>query len=280
MQEFSYFKFEDREELSVAILGISASNWTSTNCKEFSQNRDKVIGLMRENRYDIIPSKGKSESIDFYVCTKNWGEYEDQFIEQRKIDKNLDVIYYLTHARDTLRLMRENNRYFYFLGNHKEILGLITIADFNDKHFYFWLYKKLVKLEKGLADFIQKNTCTSEIIDIIEDFCKKENDDKGYFSSVYGRYQDDKKNGIDTTIWEYLYLGQFCELVKTQSLYKKIGLTKSKFESGLKSVFDIRNQVAHPSKSILKSPDDLDTLWKAVDKIEFLTSLLSKNHED
>jgi hypothetical protein len=279
MEELNFFKFEDRDDFYAATLGISSLDWTSTTTKEFSKNKAGVVETMSQNRFDILPAQRKSRNFDFCISTATWGDFNAAGIGQRKIDIKEDVIYYLTHVRDVLRLMHEKNRNFYFLSNHSDIIGLVTIANFNDKQFYFWLYKKLVILEKGLSGFIKNLNSNQEILETIKQFSVEENDPNGYFSQVLNRFTEDEKKGSDAEIFEYLYFHQLCKLIIHFRLYSKLGLTKADFESGLGYLNKIRTLVAHPSRSVINNPGDLALLWKGIKKMDDLTIALKRFHE-
>lgn len=279
MEELNFFKYENKDDLYAASLGINSIDWTETSTKEFSENKREVISKMLLNRFDILPAKGKTGNFDFYISTTSWGYFHEECILQKKIDFNEDVIYYLTHVRDVLRLMQDKNRYFYFLSNHSEVIGLITIANFNDKNFYFWIYKKLVKLEKGLAVFIKTSHSNQKIVEVVKEFSQKENVLEGYYTKVLTRFYEDQEKGSDADIIEYLYFRQLCDIIIFLRLYTEIGLTKSDFESGLGKLNDVRNLVAHPLRSLINTSDDLQGLWKGIKKMDELIKSVKSYHE-
>ncbi|MBC6368020.1 hypothetical protein [Algoriphagus sp. AK58] len=274
MEELLHFRYPDRDDLTAAVLGVSSVEWRGTTNKEFSQNREGVFTEMYSSGFDILPSLDRSGKTTHFVSSSKWGKISLEGLELVKIDHLSDVIYYLTHVRDVVRLMVEKGRNFFFLSNHTEIVGLLTIANFNDKHFYFWLYKKILSLEKGLSEFIQQNLTETDIYTKVQEISLSENDPRGYFSEVLSRFLEDKESGADASLLEYLYLRQLCELVIHFRLYAKIGLTKSDFESGLGVLNETRKRVAHPTKSLIRSQSDLKDLWKGIKKIDSIQTRL------
>jgi hypothetical protein len=274
MQELSHFKYSDRDDLTAAILGISSIDWVAKHEMEISQGLTGIFSIMSENRFDIIPVHNQSGLVDRYIITKKWGLYELENLQEKEIDFREDVIYYLTHVRDVLRLMNERNRNFYFLGNHSEIVGLITLANFNDKHFYFWLYKKLVQLEKGMAKLIRSHRSEEEILNKINLISLQKFGNGKHFLSSLRRFEKDQTKGLDAPILEYLYFSQLCQLIIYFNLQPKKGLVKDDFESDLDVLKDVRNIIAHPTKSLVSSPNDLKVLWRGVKKMDILTSQL------
>ena len=274
MEELSHFKFSERDDLTAAILGVSSLDWESSHEIDIIEDFSNVFRIISENRFDVIPIYGTSGLVDQFISTKEWGVYQSDQISLQEIDFREDVVYYLTHVRDVLRLMVEKNRNFYFLGNHSDIVGLITVANFNDKHFYFWLYKKLVQLEKGIARFIQLHHSEEEIISEVVRISDQKSGNGKYFLSSFKRFEKDQIKGSDAPILEYLYFGQLCQLILHFNLQSKKGLVKDDFETDLDVLKKVRNMIAHPTKSLIGTPSDLKLLWRGIKKMDDLINQL------
>lgn len=90
------------------------------------------------------------------------------------------------------------------------------------------------------------------------------------------RFKEDASKGLDGNIIEYLYLSDLFLLITEHKLYKVLGYkNQDAFEKGSGKLKSIRNAIAHPNKSLVKSHDTLCDLWTAIVKIEELKSCLA-----
>ena len=275
MEEYSFFKQIPKGELMIASLGIHSCEWESTTTKEFSVNRNPIIELMRKKSYDIIPAINKKGEYSHMVYSKKWGSYSDNDIEMCKINIKEDCIYYLTHIEDAIRLMAENRKYFYFLTNHSDIIGLLTLSNLNNKQFYYWFYQRFVDIEQGFGNMLNSVTKPDEILKRIDSYSSTQTDIGKWFSDSLKRYREDREKGVDALVTEYLYFGQFIELFKDLRLYNDLGYKNvNEFEINNSYLKEIRNIIAHPTRSLITDLDSLNKIWKGIVKMnEFVTRL-------
>ena len=274
MEETEFFKKSSEYQLTAAHIGVSCDNWLSTTTTDFTKSKENVFNLMKEKRFDILPSL-KKEKCEYYISNENWNVYELNKISQNKIKPDHDCIYYLTHVKDLVRLFVQLNRNFFFLTNHTEIVGLITIGDLNNKFFYYYLYQKLVNLERNLSGFLLKELDINGIWSKVEELSKQNSDMGKWFMESYGRYNKDSANGTDSSILEYLYLGQFIELINSFKLFKKLGYKSiDELRSGTKVLNEIRKTIAHPTRSIISQKISILGLCNGMNKIDELNKKL------
>ncbi|BAX82351.1 hypothetical protein [Labilibaculum antarcticum] len=281
MKEQFYFNQIQGKELLVASLGIHNSDWKEISTKEFSQNKQVVHDIMIKNHYDVIPVKNKSGSFAHYVTTSSWGDYSLSNIEMKSIKFAEDGIYYLTHISDAIRLMVENKRNFYFLTNHTSVVGLLSIANLNNKYFYYWLYQNLVDLEQGLGKMLSSQLDTQQICNRIEELSSQDNDLGKWFKDTSNRYKEDQKKNSDTAITEYLYFGQLIELFHQFDLHKILGYKNGDgFKKHTSYLNKIRNTVAHPTRSLIQDHSSLIELWNGIVKMDELSKSLVRESKE
>jgi len=274
MQEYNYFKQTGTPEIHAAIAGISKEEWVFAEPQE---TRLDAFLKMMDNGFDILPKVNRDGTINTYFYTSEWGKYSESDIKWSKI-KQEDCLYYLTHIKDIIRLMSENSRNFYFLTNHSDIIGLITISNLNCKQVAIYYYNLLCSLERSLGHFIRKRLTPTEILDSLEKL-GNEIDIPSALDTVK-RYKHDASIGTDASIIEYLYLSDVFLLISRHKLYKDLGYKNQEgFEKGSGKLRELRNMIAHPNKSLVKGPQTLPDLWKSSMKIEELEERLRLLYE-
>lgn len=274
MNEYYYFKQTGTPEIHAAIVGISKEDWI---CAQPQESRSDAFKKMAENGFDILPKINKDGTINTFFYTANWGKYSEEGIKWNKI-KPEDCLYYLTHIKDVIRLMCEYSRNFFFLTNHSDIIGLITISNLNCKQVALYYYNLLSSLERSLGQFVRKKLTPTEIIDSLEKL-GNERDIPSALDTVK-RYRHDASIGTDASIIEYLYLSDVFLLISAHRLYKELGYkNQDGFEKGSGKLRDLRNMIAHPNKSLIKGPQTLPDLWKSSVKIEELEQRTRLLHE-
>ncbi|QNA44292.1 hypothetical protein [Lacibacter sediminis] len=270
MQEYQYFKQSGNPEVHAALVGISKQDWI---CVRFRENTNDAISTMSKYQFDILPKMNKDSSIDSYYRTVEWGKYSAENILLKKIE-SADKLYYLTNIRDVIRLMFESKRNFFFLTNHSEIVGLISISNLNCKHVALYYFNLINTLERRMGKFIHQHLATETILGSLQ----KLGEEKQIPSALdtVKRYKGDALKGLDGSIIEYLYLSDLFLLACEHHLYKLLGYKKQQdFDKRSGLLRGLRNAIAHPNKSLVKGPLSLNDLWKSSVKINELDERLS-----
>ena len=99
---------------------------------------------------------------------------------------------------------------------------------------------------------------------------------------IQERIKVDENNNNENDYKEYLYLHHLIWLITSEGEFKKLNYTNSqKFEDGTKTIKDLRNNIAHPVKSLVKNLSDLKKLVRGINKLyEFkdrIENYLEKN---
>jgi hypothetical protein len=246
--------------LTVAMLGISRNDWF---CHKQGMSRDDVKNEMILKGYDVVPILNKKKQITGYFSSEK--EFKPRV---NSISAN-DKIYYLTDIRDAIWKMNKENRTHYFLSNGRDendIVGLISLSNFNNRDFYVYIFNLLSYIEREFAKLI--NMDTESAFKAIEHECINE-ELKSQFLSVRNRFEDDKKKNIENDFKEYLYLNHLLWLIKAEKIHLKLGYNDkgSDFMDGTGKLRDIRNVIAHPVKSLVQTIDNLKELEVGLNKL-------------
>lgn len=270
MQEYQYFKKSGNPEINAALVGISKEDWL---CARPGTTKVDAIKIMEQYQFDILPQINKSNIVKSYYFTIRWGVYNDNNILCKPIEE-ADKIYYLTNIVDVIRLMYENKRNFYFLTNHSEIVGLITISNLNCKNVSLYYYNLINTIERKLGHFVRKYLDTASIIESLQKIGKRKS--TTYALDSITRFVEDSQKGLDGSIIEYLYLSELFLLIIEHKLYKKLDYkNQNAFEENSGKLRQLRNTISHPNKSLIKNTQSLNDLWYSSLKIKELDEKLS-----
>lgn len=279
MEAEQYFDQAQVNWLLISNLGIHVNKWIDYDIVSFNKSNADAAEIMRKYSIDILPLKDSIGTYNQYATTSKSGDYVAKDIVLKDINLAKESIYYLTHVKDVIRLMVEKERWFYFLSNHTSVVGIVTLSDFNKKQLYPWLYQKLVDLEQNLSRKLCSEFSLIIILQKIEQLSLGPNAQGKSFKDPWKRYQKDKKKNSDAGITEYIFLSQFIVLFKEFGLYKKLGYSScTDFENAYKSLKNIRNTIAHPTKSLISDHSSLIVLWNGIQKMDELNQRLTINH--
>jgi hypothetical protein len=269
MREYNYFKQTTSPNIHAALVGTSKIEWKSVG---YNDSIDRAFSIMKENEFDVIPRLDKDNGCSKYIITKQWGKYNRDEIEEKQIGEN-DCIYYLTQLSDVIKLLNNRNQKFFFLTNHTEVIGLISISNLSCKHVYLYFYNKISLLERNLGVFIKKYMTADQVIDFLNIFGEK--DEIPSALDTVRRYKEDSKAGLDSDIIEYLYLSDIFLLIKENKLYNYLEYKDSGiFEKQSGKLNRLRATIAHPNQSLIRERQSLEDVWKVINKIEELNEKL------
>lgn len=257
-------------DISVATIGINRDDWY---CHKPGMTRDEVRETMVREGFDVVPIVDKGGFFKKYFTLNK--------ADSSKLDFNdieaADRLYYLTHVRDAVWKMKSEQKTHYFLTNGRnenDIVGLLSLSNFNCREFYVFLFSLMSYIEREFAFLIEsdketgfktlrKLSHTPELADQLRIIEERLNEDK------------EKKNENDYK--EYLYLHHLIWLVKTEKKYEKLGYQNEQdFETGTSGLKDIRNNIAHPVKSLVRNLKDLDNLDAGLNKLYEFKGRLDK----
>ena len=266
MIEKQFFKRYMNIEISVAIIGINRDDWF---CHKPGMKTEFVKDTMLKNGFDIAPIVNKNGKFEKYYYLE-----ENKELTVKNIEED-DKLYYLTHVSDAIWKMNNNKRKHFFLSNSKnenDVVGLLSLSNFNCREFYVYLFSLISYIEKELANLVESDD--QEAFKVLAS--KANNEDlKKQLNLIVERYKKDKTNDAENNYKEYLYLNHLLWLISSENKFKLLGYkNESDFIKQTGKIKNIRNNVAHPVKSLVNNLNDLENLQIGLSKIYDLKNRL------
>lgn len=258
MQTYDLHFLEDpfREcRVTAAMVGISDQRWEHVTEVEASDDV-AVRSRMRDKRFDIMPIVAVDRTQEYFV-TAVWNDYSTIV---RKAISGEDTIPYNTDLREVIRRFAVDQRHFYFLSGPKPVVGLISIVNLNCRQVKVFLFNLIAELELDLTGLVDRHISEAALLAMSEGH-------KGDFAESRNYYEKDKSEGVEAPFLEYLTLSTLINIVSSQGLYKTLGYTRTRFKK-LGTLVKLRNDVAHPARSLVTNSSSCLELWGKLQLLE------------
>lgn len=248
-------------DLYVATIGINRDDWY---CHKPGMTRDEVRRTMIQEGFDVVPIVDKEGVFKKYFTLNKTDKVRLDFNDIKTDDR----LYYLCHVRDAIWKMKSEQRTHYFLSNGRsenDIVGLLSISNYNCREFYVFLFSLISYVEREFAGLIKNDIVTG-----LEILTKRSHTEelRNQLLTIQQRINKDKENNIENDYKEYLYLHHLIWLVMEEKKFEAIGYKNAKeFETGTSGLKDIRNNVAHPVRSLVRTIGDLNKLYIGLNKL-------------
>lgn len=249
-----HFQREVVVDINAAVIGISRSRWTALTPDSASDEHAQKV--MKADGFDILPIDD-GRQVREYFHTRDWSDYTSI---ARKAITYRDVISYQTPIRDVIKGFVADQRNFYFLGTENRIVGLVSVANLNCRQMQTYLFSLFCELETAMATSLSSAMTQDEIR---SDFSQSQSRN---VSGVEKRYNDDLRCGVDAPYVEYLYFSDLIGLI-TPKQWASLNISPAR-QADLKELKEWRNRVAHPTKSLIRKPEDVESLWCSLDSVE------------
>jgi len=252
MLEDHFFLKNNVVNVDAAVVGVSKTSWK--HIPEQGANDEQAQKSMAQHRFDVLPIVATDGAVKEYFHAKNWNDYSS--IERKEIDYD-DVMSFRTPLHALIRGFAKEERLFYFLANEDRIVGLVSVANLNCRQVRTFIFSLISDLEIRLSKFIDSEMDETEILNF------------GVGTETETSYNSDKEKGLDPNLMEYLYLSDLINLIAKKRLFNMLGYeSKKKFEHSLGRINKLRNQAAHPTRSLITSADSVGKLWDKIEIIE------------
>ncbi len=257
MNDDIHFLRETVVNIDAAVVGISSSSWVSASAES---TEESARSIMEPNRFDILPIENP-KGVREYFKTDIYNQYSA--ISRHAIGHR-DVVPFSTPIRTIVERFSIDKRTFLFLVNERRIVGLITLSNLNCRQVSIYLFSLFTELEVKIGNLLMKNCKEDEIKNLTF-----ENSNYPKHRGIKNRYKEDKENGVEIPVVEYLYLSDLINLIETKKFYRDIGLQDDEESKKiLKDLNKTRNTAAHPIKSIILDLDSCCELWKQIELVE------------
>ena len=268
------FIYDPAVEVSASQIGISKWNWISTR----STDEKFAAELMQQNRFDVLPIENEDGTFDSYFSTQEWNVYSS--LNKNKIN-DAQTIYYRLSLKDLIRKFKNDDRYYYFLTDHDQILGLVSYVNLNCQVVYNYLFFIIADIERRVSEILKMNLSQNKIL---TEFKKSE--DK-HLSELSESFENNIADNNDSDIFQHMYLQTVGITLKKfiselPDKYKLLNKYSSKF--GTEGVYNlVRQKVMHPVRPILsdkKSINQIDELLDDYIKIINIAESSTHNNEN
>lgn len=252
----NYFNYTPNIDLTAAHIGINKWDWTCVS----SNNIEEAKLIMKKQRFDILPVSNSCGLVESFYLTNEWNNF-DKIKKCSLVD--YQHVYYRTSFNDLIRKFSEEQSFFYFLTNNKEMLGLVSIVNLNSHMVYSYLFQLISNIEIKLAASLESCLSLAKVIQIFEISTDK------HLIKILEKYKMNVASGSDDSIFSLMYLQTLGILLKKfanelpESL-KPILKYRKKFGAG-NLYTELRNSIMHPVNTIVNGIDDVVRLY------EFLT---------
>lgn len=264
IEEYFYLD-EGHVKITAASVGISSKRWTSIGSEKI--NSDNFKKLMSDNRFDILPIVSNDGITKNFFKTLEPNNYN---IISKETITYKDVLPLDTSIREVIKRFVIENRSFFFLTYQSRITGLITLGNLNCRQVQVYIFGLICELERKLSEFIE--ACLSK--EEIENFVIEKSKENEKFSKIWNSFQDLVLIDLENRLIEHLFLIDFFELIRKFKLTEIIGYNTKDWEE-LTSINELRHLVAHPTRSLLDKNNNINRLWRRIERIEDLTFRLN-----
>lgn len=269
MIEDIFFQDEGQVKITAASVGISRLRWTSVKQQEIATG--KHLDLMRCNRFDHLPIESDSGSVSEYFQTVAPNAYDKPVRSQIKFD---DIIPLDTNIRDVITKFAITNRRFFFLTYHKNISGLITVGNLNCKQVQVYIFSLICELERELGLYLNSKLNYQEIRAWVISKYDEQNPDCKYVKMIK-QYDNLIERGLENQLTEEFYISDYFNILQEKKYYKDLDYSIKEWKN-LNSLIDLRNLIAHPTRSLIDVNNTVERLHRRLLRIEDLIFRLNR----
>lgn len=273
MIEDIFFQDEGQVRITAASIGISRLRWISVKEDEIKTNRH--LELMKKNRFDQLPIESNAGTVTEFFKTLEPNKYDK--LVRLKINYN-DIIPLETNIRDVIDKFASQERTFFFLRYQKNISGLITLGNLNCKQVQVYIFSLICELERELGDFLNSKLTNQQIKDWIQNKIDPNNSQDKY-KLILDNYNNLTELDLENQLTEHFFLVDFFNIINDKNLFSELNYSKSEWKD-LRNINDLRNRIAHPTRSLIDNENKIDKLQRLISKIEDLTFRLTSRRQN
>jgi hypothetical protein len=241
---------------TAAVAGISRNGWTAL--EEVNPREEQARTIMSRERFDVLPIETDG-SVNAYFHMLGWNDYSK--VGRANITGE-DLLPFDTQVRDVVRCLADQSRLFFFLSDASDVVGLISVVNLNRRPVKVWLFSLISEIEIRLGGFLSRHCKDEEMYALTLGRATPKYDE------VKRRYRTDRDHGLELPVVEYLYFSDLVDLVIEKGLYCQLDYSRTRFKRSLGSLVELRDEVAHPARSIVREPEAVPKLWRRVQTIE------------
>ncbi len=226
----------------------------------------EILKKMDEKNYDILPIKDGNEFIR-YIERNLLVEKKEILPASKEIipEQVVNIDEQLIKIIDLFCSSK-----FFFVKNANNLMGIITYADLNKIPVRILLFIQISKLENLLLQLIKDFYLGYSWMHVLT--CSRR-------KKITNLYKEKRKSNIDISLDHCLSLGDMLEIIECDNILSShLGYSsKSCCKKEISGLENLRNDVMHPSNSIINTYDGVKRLSKRLNKLQKFTECIESN---
>ena len=225
-----------------------------------SDNPLTILEIMHRRNYDITPVKENGRFVGYVE--------RDLLVKMKQIEPaiqqiKLDIVVSAdTYVHEMIDLFQKSR--FFFVNRANDLVGLVTYADLDKIPVRVWLFILICKFEFLLLQLIKNFYEGSSWLNKLTAKRRKK---------ITDLFDEKRKHDIDISLEDCLNLGDMIELLECdRKLRSFVGYTsKNSCKRECSGLDVLRNNVMHPSNSLVNNYDGVKVLSKRKDRLQQAT---------
>ena len=219
-----------------------------------------ILEVMHRKNYDIMPVKENGKFVG-YVEKSLLVKIKqiEPAIQQIKLDI---VVSADTRVHEMIDLFQKSR--FFFVNRANDLVGLVTYADLDKIPVRAWLFILISKFEFLLLQLIKNFHKGSSWLDELTPKRRKK---------IADLFDEKRRHDIDISLEDCLNFGDMIELLECDSKLRSfVGYSsKSSCKRECSGLDVLRNNVMHPSNSLVNNYDGVKTLSERIERLQQAT---------
>ncbi|OKL39982.1 hypothetical protein [Pontibacter flavimaris] len=269
MIEELYYHDAISPNFTAATVGVSKYKWIAV--EEVDIDKNEYQQRMQENKFNVLPIVASDENTYEYFRTVSYNDYST--VTRKKIEY-ADTIPLDISIKELIFKFSFTKRTFFFLTLNGKVSGLVSLSNLNSRSAQIYIFSLICELERALGEYILKEIPEGQILEYI----KQKAVENEQFQDILDVYKELKEQDLEDNITEHLYLRNFFEIITKYGLSEKLGYGSKDWKS-LYSINELRNRVAHPTRSLISEDQPIDKLQSRLERVDDLLFRL-KHQQD
>jgi len=240
------------DQLNVAQIMVTELDYCTRN-----DDPSRILGVMDTKNYDIMPVKEDDRFIGY--IERSLLEKMKQIGLAMQVIK-FDIIVSSNTSIDKVINLFQKSRFF-FVNRANDLVGLVTYADLDKIPVRIWLFILISKFEILLLQLIKKFYKKSLWLNELTPLRRRK---------ITDLLNEKRKHDIDVSLEDCLNLGDLIELLERDGgLRSFVGYeTRNSCSQEMSGLDHLRNNVVHPSNSLVNSYDGVKKLNERIGRLQ------------
>jgi len=257
----SFTEFLERLQSSLVVRHIATSR-PHLRTASAGDSSEAVHAMMEAEDFDVMPVDDRGTIASFF-------ERRDDGPPLLRTVAVVDVVSADLSLLELVEHFAASQRRFYLTLGGRSIDGIVTCADLNKPGVRVVIYAILNRLELLLQELVEAHYDDLRWVDLLREEAR---------GRVQERIREACSGNAALRPTEYLDLSDLLTVCgKTPETLQALDVpSRSKLDQRYGSLVDLRHAVAHPVRSLVAEPADVDRLWKRIDTARTAVTILEQ----